>query len=87
MLHIIFNGLASPQFIYKMATKWQISYYVYISKHSLDVRGSTLTLKCHVLFKSTLKQSLMHFHKQNKNPKISKIQKSNENKETKKIRS
>lgn len=51
MLHIIFNGLVPPpQFIYKLVAKWQISYNVYISKHSLDAHGFTLTLKCHVLF-------------------------------------
>jgi hypothetical protein len=70
-----------------MVAKSQISYNVYLSKHSLDAHGSTLTLKCHVLFKNTLKQSLVHFHEHNKKPKISKIQKSNENKETKKCRS
>lgn len=55
MLHIIFNGLAFPHFIYKMVAKWQISYNVYLSKHSLDAHGFTLTLKCHVLFKKHLK--------------------------------
>jgi len=55
-----------------MVAKWQISYNVYFSKHFLDAHGFTLTFKCHVQFKNTLKQSLVHFHKHKKNPITSK---------------